>query len=77
MTLRQALLGPEAESRIFKDRKGWFVAQPRFNYSPELPASFQRAAIEQGREPSIGALLRNSEPESIPTPLGPCCSNPG
>ncbi|HHL0229494.1 TPA: GntR family transcriptional regulator, partial [Klebsiella quasipneumoniae subsp. similipneumoniae] len=57
MTLRQALLSLEAESRIFrKDRKGWFVAQPRFNYSPELPASFQRAAIEQGREPSWGFI---------------------
>lgn len=53
MTLRQALLNLEAESKIFrKDRKGWFVTQPRFNYSPELSASFQRAAIEQGREPS-------------------------
>lgn len=49
MTLRQALLNLEAESKIFrKDRKGWFVTQPRFNYSPELSASFQRAAIEQG-----------------------------
>lgn len=57
MTLRQALLSLEAESRIFrKNRKGWFVAQPRFNYSPELPASFQRAAIEQGREPSWGFI---------------------
>ena len=47
MTLRQALLNLEAESKIFrKDRKGWFVTQPRFNYSPELSASFQRAAIE-------------------------------
>ncbi|MGQ7110368.1 GntR family transcriptional regulator, partial [Escherichia sp. TWPC-MK] len=46
MTLRQALLNLEAESKIFrKDRKGWFVTQPRFNYSPELSASFQRAAI--------------------------------
>ena len=57
MTLRQALLNLEAESKIFrKDRKGWFVTQPRFNYSPELSASFQRAAIEQGREPSWGLL---------------------
>lgn len=30
MTLRQALLNLEAESKIFrKDRKGWFVTQPR------------------------------------------------
>lgn len=51
MTLRQALLNLEAESKIFrKDRKGWFVTQPRFNYSPELSASFQRAAIEQMQE---------------------------
>jgi hypothetical protein len=76
MTLRQALLSLEAESRIFrKDRKGWFVAQPRFNYSPELPASFQRAAIEQGENPR-GALLKNSEPETIPTPLNPCWMSP-
>lgn len=63
MTLRQALLNLEAESKIFrKDRKGWFVTQPRFNYSPELSASFQRAAIEQGREPSWG-LPRKAVPE--------------
>ena len=37
MTLRQALLNLEAESKIFrKDRKGWFVTQPRFNYGPQL-----------------------------------------
>jgi transcriptional regulator, GntR family len=60
MTLRQALLNLEAESKIFrKDRKGWFVTQPRFNYSPELSASFQRAAIEQGREPSWGFYGEN------------------
>lgn len=59
MTLRQALLNLEAESRIFrKDRKGWFVTQPRFNYSPELSASFQRAALEQGREPSWGLSIK-------------------
>ena len=41
MTLRQALLNLEAESKIFrKDRKGWFVTQPRFNYSPELSGAF-------------------------------------
>lgn len=60
MTLRQALLNLEAESRIFrKDRKGWFVSQPRFNYSPELSASFQRAALEQGREPSWGFIEKS------------------
>ncbi len=60
MTLRQALLSLEAESRIFrKDRKGWFVTQPRFNYSPELSASFQRAALEQGREPSRGFIEKS------------------
>lgn len=66
MTLRQALLNLEAESKIFrKDRKGWFVTQPRFNYSPELSASFQRAAIEQGREPSEG-LPRKTVPAIFP-----------
>ncbi|ADO50611.1 GntR family transcriptional regulator [[Enterobacter] lignolyticus] len=60
MTLRQALLNLESESKIFrKDRKGWFVAQPRFNYSPELSASFQRAALEQGREPSWGFIEKS------------------
>ncbi len=66
MTLRQALLNLEAESKIFrKDRKGWFVTQPRFNYSPELSASFQRAAIEQGREPSWG-FTEKSRTSDIP-----------
>ena len=68
MTLRQALLSLEAESRIFrKDRKGWFVTQPRFNYSPELSASFQRAALEQGREPSWGFIEKSrtaNDPEA-------------
>ncbi len=69
MTLRQALLNLEAESKIFrKDRKGWFVTQPRFNYSPELSASFQRAAIEQGREPSRG-LPRKAVPATFPRRL--------
>jgi len=66
MTLRQALLNLEAESKIFrKDRKGWFVTQPRFNFSPELSASFQRAAIEQGREPSWG-FTEKSRTSDIP-----------
>lgn len=57
MTLRQALLNLESESKIFrKDRRGWFVSQPRFDYSPELSASFQRAALEQGRSPSWGFI---------------------
>lgn len=71
MTLRQALLNLEAESKIFrKDRKGWFVTQPRFNYSPELSASFQRAAIEQGREPSWG-FTEKSRTSDIPQTLAP------
>ncbi|HGC3616358.1 GntR family transcriptional regulator [Escherichia coli] len=71
MTLRQALLNLEAESKIFrKDRKGWFVTQPRFNYSPELSASFQRAAIEQGREPSWG-FTEKSRTSDIPETLAP------
>lgn len=66
MTLRQALLNLESESKIFrKDRKGWFVTQPRFNYNPELSASFQRAAQEQGREPSWG-FLEKSRVTGIP-----------
>ena len=70
-TLRQALLNLEAESKIFrKDRKGWFVTQPRFNYSPELSASFQRAAIEQGREPSWGFTEKNRTSD-IPETLAP------
>lgn len=76
MTLRQALLSLEAESRIFrKDRKGWFVAQPRFNYSPELSASFQRAAIEQGREPSWGFIekVRTTEYPDVAEALVATC----
>ncbi|CAI1962143.1 Uncharacterized HTH-type transcriptional regulator yegW [Serratia liquefaciens] len=53
MTLRQALLFLESESRIFrKDRRGWFAALPRFNYNPNSSTSFKQAAIEQGRCPS-------------------------
>ena len=71
MTLRQALLNLEAESKIFrKDRKGWFVTQPRFNYSPELSASIQQAAIEQGREPSWG-FTEKSRTSDIPQTLAP------
>lgn len=55
MTLRQALLGLEAESKIFrKDRKGWFVGLPRFNYDPKQSVSFKFAAIQQGFIPSWG-----------------------
>ncbi len=53
-----------------RDRKGWFVTQPRFNYSPELSASFQRAAIEQGREPSWG-FTEKSRTSDIPETLAP------
>ncbi|UTW13181.1 GntR family transcriptional regulator [Marinobacterium rhizophilum] len=49
MSLRQALLALESEGAIFRiDRKGWFVAQPRFVYDPLGHVSFQRAAREQG-----------------------------
>lgn len=49
MSLRQALLALENEGAIFRiDRKGWFVAQPRFIYDPLGYVSFQRAAAEQG-----------------------------
>lgn len=49
MSLRQALLALESEGAIFRiDRKGWFVAQPRFIYDPLGHVSFQRAAREQG-----------------------------
>lgn len=61
MTLRQALLYLEGESKIFrKDRRGWFVALPRFNYSPSSSTSFKQAAIEQGRLPSWGYLEKES-----------------
>ncbi|AIJ07030.1 putative transcriptional regulator yihL [Edwardsiella anguillarum ET080813] len=57
MTLRQALLNLEGESKIFrKDRRGWFVALPRFNYNPNEATSYKQAAIEQGRVPSWGYL---------------------
>lgn len=72
MTLRQALLNLESESKIFrKDRRGWFVSQPRFDYSPELSASFQRAALEQGRSPSWGFIekIRVSQFPDIVKPL--------
>jgi DNA-binding GntR family transcriptional regulator len=49
MSLRQALLALENEGAIFRiDRKGWFVAQPRFIYDPLGYVSFRRAAREQG-----------------------------
>ncbi|MFP1496987.1 UTRA domain-containing protein [Escherichia coli] len=46
------------------------MTQPRFNYSPELSASFQRAAIEQGREPSWG-LTQKNRTSDIPETLAP------
>ncbi|MEH6578032.1 MAG: GntR family transcriptional regulator [Amphritea sp.] len=50
MSLRQALLALENEGAIFRiDRKGWFVAQPRFIYDPLSYVSFQRAALAQGK----------------------------
>lgn len=74
MTLRQALLFLESESKIFrKDRKGWFVTQPRFNYSPKSSASFERSALEQGREPSWGFLEKNRVTE-YPESLAPLTS---
>ncbi|TCM67052.1 GntR family transcriptional regulator [Acinetobacter calcoaceticus] len=55
MTLRQALLHLEAESRIFrKDRRGWFVALPRFQYHPKQATSFKLAALAQKWHPSWG-----------------------
>lgn len=49
MSLRQGLLALENEGAIFRiDRKGWFVAQPRFLYDPLGYVSFQRAARDQG-----------------------------
>ncbi|AWH89872.1 GntR family transcriptional regulator [Limnobaculum parvum] len=70
MTLRQALLYLEGESKIFrKDRRGWFVALPRFNYSPNASTSFKQAAVEQGRLPSWGYLekecTRTAAPEIL------------
>ncbi|HCV64598.1 MAG TPA: GntR family transcriptional regulator [Serratia sp.] len=59
MTLRQALLFLESESRIFrKDRRGWFAALPRFNYNPNSSTSFKQAAIEQRRFPSWGYMTK-------------------
>lgn len=59
MTLRQALLFLESESRIFrKDRRGWFAALPRFNYNPNSSTSFKQAAIEQERFPSWGYMTK-------------------
>lgn len=53
MSLRQALLTLESDGKIFrKNRSGWFVALPRFNYNPKSPASFNQAAKAQGRVPS-------------------------
>ncbi|MCP8687502.1 GntR family transcriptional regulator [Marinobacterium sedimentorum] len=61
MSLRQALLALENEGAIFRiDRKGWFVAQPRFIYDPLGHVSFQRAAREQG-----DASWQDLEQESI------------
>ncbi|NVK41043.1 MAG: GntR family transcriptional regulator [Oceanospirillaceae bacterium] len=49
MSLRQALLTLENEGAIFRlDRRGWFVAQPRYVYDPLSHVSFERAAREQG-----------------------------
>ncbi|CAI1035152.1 MULTISPECIES: GntR family transcriptional regulator [Serratia] len=69
MTLRQALLFLESESRIFrKDRRGWFAALPRFNYNPNSSTSFKQAAIEQGRCPSWGYMTKERV-LSAPAPI--------
>ena len=70
MTLRQALLHLEGESKIFrKDRRGWFVALPRFNYNPSSATSFKQAAIEQGRLPSWGYLSKERVHAAAPNIL--------
>lgn len=49
MSLRQALLALENEGAIFRlDRRGWYVAQPRYVYDPLSHVGFERAAREQG-----------------------------
>lgn len=49
MSLRQALLALEHEGALFRlDRRGWFVAQPRYRYDLLDHVSFERAAREQG-----------------------------
>lgn len=70
MTLRQALLHLEGESKIFrKDRRGWFVALPRFNYNPSSATSFKQAAIDQGRLPSWGYLSKERVHTAAPNIL--------
>lgn len=59
MTLRQALLNLESESRIFrKDRRGWFITPARFIYSPNSSSSFSISAEAQNREPTWGYLTK-------------------
>ncbi|WP_188861406.1 GntR family transcriptional regulator [Marinobacterium nitratireducens] len=49
MSLRQALLALENEGAVFRlDRRGWFVAQPRYVYDPLSHVGFERAARVQG-----------------------------
>lgn len=66
MSLRQALLALENEEAIFRlDRRGWFVAQPRYVYDPASHVSFERAAREQGE-----ASWRDLEQEIIAADAG-------
>lgn len=66
MTLRQALLNLEAESKIFrKDRKGWFVTQPRFNYSPGCRRAFSGPQLSKGGN-LPGGLPRKAVPAIFP-----------
>lgn len=67
MTLRQALLSLEAESRIFrKDRKGWFVAQPRLTIARSFPPAFSGQRLNRA-ENRRGVLSKRYGRRSIPT----------
>lgn len=50
VTVRQALVGMEAEGLIFREqRRGWYVSPPRVVYDPTAGTSFTESVRGQGR----------------------------
>lgn len=57
ITLREALFRLESEALIYRlNRKGWFVAPPRFIIDPSCKADFTCLAEDQGRMPKTLVL---------------------
>lgn len=57
VTLHEVLMQLEREGLIYREeRRGWFVAPPRFVYNPQSRGHFTLSATQQGRTPSTQAI---------------------